>query len=244
MIASLHNTQPTAKQMYLDPRTKILLCVTVSSALLAGNNAGMFGYVQICLAIIPLLFLMIMKKPLIVVYYSAMYIFSATVPDLLYPHLPVSLNLLFTGMIAMFTKILPGMSMFCFLLLSTTASEFVAAMDRLHISKKFTVPASVIFRFFPTIGKEYAAISDAMKMRNVGTLRNPAKMLEYRLVPLLLSLTSIGNNLSASALTRGLDAPVLRTNICPIGFHLQDVAAILFCTAVIFLFLLTTIFGL
>ena len=44
------------------------------------------------------------------------------------------------GIIAIFTKILPGMSMFSFLILTTTVSEFVAAMDSLHIPKSFTVP--------------------------------------------------------------------------------------------------------
>jgi|GEM_PF-2610367 len=34
-------------------------------------------------------------------------------------------------------------------------SEFVAAMDKMHITKKFAVPISVMFRFFPTIAEEY-----------------------------------------------------------------------------------------
>ena len=143
----------------------------------------------------------------------------------------------------MFTKILPGMSMFLFLVLTTTVSEFVAAMDALHIPKAFTVPVSVMFRFFPTIREEYAAIRDAMRLRNVGSLRNPMEMLSYRLVPLLMGIVSIGNDLSASALTRGLNAPLRRTNLCPIGFHRQDVAAIAFCVAVLGLFVFSALAG-
>ena len=60
-----------------------------------------------------------------------------------------------------------------------------------------------MFRFFPTIKEEYSAIRDAMRLRNVGSWRNPTEMLEYRMVPLLTGLLSIGNELSASALTRG-----------------------------------------
>lgn len=63
-------------------------------------------------------------------------------------------------------------------------------------------------------------------MRNVGSIRNPMKMLEYRMVPFLTSIVSIGNDLSASALTRGLNAPVHRTNVCPIGFTWRDAIAI------------------
>ena len=135
------------------------------------------------------------------------------------------------------------MSMFSFLILTTTVSEFVAAMDSLHIPKSFTIPVSVMFRFFPTIKEEYSAIRDAMRLRNVGSWRNPTKMLEYRMVPLLTGLLSIGNELSASALTRGLDAPNRRTNVCPIGFHWQDAIAMLFCTIVITLYALSSAFG-
>ena len=52
-------------------------------------------------------------------------------------------------------------------------------------------------------------------------------MIEYRLVPLMVSVVKIGDELSAAALTRGLGAPVKRTNICKIGFHVQDIVIIL-----------------
>ncbi|MGC8164957.1 energy-coupling factor transporter transmembrane component T, partial [Salmonella enterica] len=89
----------------------------------------------------------------------------------------------------------------------TSVSEFIAAMDRMHITKKLSVPISVMFRFFPTIKEEYRNVQDAMKLRGVGSVRDPMKMLEYRMVPFLMSVVSIGNDLSASALTRALNSP-------------------------------------
>ena len=96
-------------------------------------------------------------------------------------------------------------------------------MERVHIPQKIVIPLSVVFRFFPTIREEYAAIGDAMKMRGISTLRSPIKMLEYRVVPLMISIANIGEELSAAALTRGLGAPTKRTNICNIGFGALDV---------------------
>ena len=61
---------------------------------------------------------------------------------------------------------------------------------------------------------------------------------EYRLVPLMVSVVKIGDELSAAALTRGLGAPVRRTNVCQIGFHFQDVVAALFCILCFIVFLL------
>lgn len=243
MKSILYDTKPSIRQMYLDPRTKILLCVTVSFVMIASDNTGVMRYVLPWMALIPLAAFIILKKYAIAAYYAVLYMISIILPDYAMEHFPAIVNILFTGIIAIFTKILPGMSMFSFLILTTTVSEFVAAMDSLHIPKSFTIPVSVMFRFFPTIKEEYSAIRDAMRLRNVGSWRNPMEMLEYRMVPLLTGLLSIGNELSASALTRGLDAPNRRTNVCPIGFHWQDAIAMLFCTIVITLYALSSAFG-
>lgn len=180
----------------------------------------------------------VLKKFKMAAYYFVMYSFSALIPRLLIPYLPNVINVLFTGVIALFTQFLPGMMMAYFLIVSTTVSEFVAAMDCMHVTKKISMPLSVLFRFFPTIVEEYGHVRDAMMMRDVGSIRNPMKMLEYRMVPFLTSIVSIGNDLSASALTRGLNAPVNRTNVCPIGFTWRDGIAffVIICCLIIFIF--------
>ena len=202
MISDIYNTTAKAKQLYLDPRTKIFLCLTVSSIMLVPSDSPIIETLKLIFAILPLAFLVILKKYKMAAYYFVMYLFSA--------------------MIALFTQILPGMMMAYFLIVSTTVSEFVAAMDRMHVTKKISMPFSVLFRFFPTIIEEYGHVKDAMMMREVGSIRSPMKMLEYRMVPFLTSIVSIGNDLAASALTRGLNSPVKRTNVCPIGFTWRD----------------------
>ena len=178
MISDIYDTTAKAKQLYLDPRTKIFLCLTVSSIMLVPSASPIIETMKLIFAILPLVFLVILKKYKMAAYYSGMYLFSAFVPKLLIPYLPNIINVLFTGMIALFTQILPGMMMAYFLIVSTTVSEFVAAMDRMHVTKKISVPFSVLFRFFPTIIEEYGHVRDAMMMREVGSIRSPMKMLE------------------------------------------------------------------
>lgn len=125
--------------------------------------------------------------------------------------------------VGIYTHMLPGFIMGYYLVSTTTVSEFVAAMEKMHIPQKIVIPMSVVFRFFPTVKEEYAAIRDAMKMRGITTFRSPMKMLEYRIVPLMISIAKIGEELSAAALTRGLGAPQKRTNICKIGFGPLDI---------------------
>ena len=66
--------------------------------------------------------------------------------------------------------------------------------------------------------------------------------MEYRLVPLMISVVKIGDELSQAALTRGLGAPVKRTNICKIGFKAQDVLLLLLYLAFLAVFAAECVF--
>lgn len=238
LLSDIYAPTAKAKQLYLDPRTKIVLCLAVSFIMLDSTTSLVVNALQIALTALPLIFLLMLGKHKMAVYYVCAYAFASLVPALLVSYLPAVINLLFTGMIALMTQILPGMMMAYFLLASTSVSEFVTAMDRLHVPKSISVPMSVLFRFFPTIVEEYGHVRDAMRMREVGNLRQPMAMLEYRMVPFMTSIVSIGNDLAASALTRGLSAPVRRTNVCPIGFTWRDGLALVLTGGCIAIFLI------
>ena len=63
-----------------------------------------------------------------------------------------------------------------------------------------------MFRFFPTIREENESIRAAMKMRGVRFGGGKVgQILEYRIVPRITCTAKIGEELSAAALTRGLD---------------------------------------
>lgn len=238
LLSDIYAPTAKAKQLYLDPRTKIVLCLVVSFIMLESTTSLVVNALQIALAALPLIFLLMLGKHKMAVYYLCAYVFASLVPQLLVPLLPDIINLLFTGMIALMTQILPGMMMAYFLIVSTSVSEFVTAMDRMHVPKSISVPMSVLFRFFPTIVEEYGHVRDAMRMREVGNLRQPMAMLEYRMVPFMTSIVSISNDLAASALTRGLSAPVRRTNVCPIGFTWRDGLAFVLTGGCIAIFLI------
>ena len=97
------------------------------------------------------------------------------------------------------TRFAPGFMMGAFLISSTPVSDFIAVMKRMHIIEKIIIPLSAIFRFFPTIGEENAAISDAMRMRGIRFGgRHPGKMIEYRMIPLMISVVKIGDEDAAA----------------------------------------------
>ena len=216
------------KSISLDPRTKIFLMIIVTAIMTAGSSVGIMYYIRFATLILPLLLLSIDKKWNIVcrllITYSILFILELKI----FPILSGLGFFILGALIGIYIRILPGFIMGYYFISTTTVSEFIAAMERMHLSDKIIIPLSVVFRFFPTIKEEYSYIKDAMRMRGINLCGDPVKMLEYRLVPLMISITKIGEELSASALIRGLDSSGKRTNICKIGFKLLDVLLIIY----------------
>ena len=128
------------------------------------------------------------------------------------------------GVCSVMTRFAPGTMMSAFFFTSNQVSDFIAAMNRMHVTEKIMIPMSVIFRFFPTIRKDNSAIGDAMRMRGIRFGgKHPGKMLEYRLIPLIISIVGTGDELFAAVLTRDPGNPVKYTDICELGLHLQDI---------------------
>lgn len=233
----------------LDPRTKLLLLITMTTFVLGGigNSSGLSGAVlrviSVVLCILPLILLLTVKKYkaaiIYAVLYTAMYLSFCFAGN----QTTGMLNYLLLGTAGIVTRFIPSIMMGAYVVSSTTVSEFTAAMQRMHVSEKLIIPMSVMFRFFPTVADEFSFINTAMRMRGISFgAKNRSKMLEYRLIPLMVCSVKIGEELSVAALTRGLGGTTKRTNICSIGFHIQDWIAIIMCIAP-FVFLVMNLMG-
>jgi len=212
-----------SKKTLLDPRTKLLLLVFVSVFVLgnAGGNAA--AEFRVALNYLPLLLLLASGKwkPVLfsVIFYSLAYAFST----MLMPHCKGLLNFLILAMCGIVLRFMPGIMTGMYVVSTTTVSEFIAAMERMHVSQKITIPLAVMFRFFPTVVEEAGSINKAMAMRDIKFGGKKAlQMIEYRLIPMMTCSVKIGQELSAASLTRGLGGPGKRTNICRLGFGWCD----------------------
>lgn len=139
------------------------------------------------------------------------------------------INFLLGGLIGMFNHFLPGFIMAYYMFSTTKISEFITAMEKAKMPKSIIVPFSVIFRMFPTMKVEYSAIKNAVKMRAISWRKGPLKMIEYRIVPFIVSTVRIGDELTAASLTRGIDNPVKRTNICELESSWRDLVFLVIC---------------
>lgn len=216
--------------LILDPRTKLLLLISVSTFVLGGLGGGKLPLLVPCFSALPPVLLLATGKIKPAALYLAVYTGAYLASLLLMPRLSGFPQFFLLGCTGILSRVMPGVVMGAYVVSTTTVSEFTAAMQRLRISEKIIIPLSVMFRFFPTVGEEFSAINAAMRMRGISLGGGQAgKMLEYRLVPLMACTAKIGEELSAAALTRGLGGEVRRTNVCRIGFQWQDVLLIALC---------------
>lgn len=96
--------------------------------------------------------------------------------------------------------------------------EFIVGMRRLHVPQKLIIPISVTLRYFPAIREEAGYIRDAMRLRNIrGFLK-----VEAMVVPLMVSATGTAEELSAAAVTRGIEDPAEKTSLVELHISVWD----------------------
>lgn len=214
---------------YLDPRTKLLLMAVVATAeFLYSHTAFM-----ITVAMIPFILLLTNRQYKTAIVFFCLFaagLFMQSIQNSI--HFSMIVNMLVVLLLGLVLRLFPAFIMGAYIIKSTSASEFITALSRMHIGRQITIPLSVMFRFIPTMQEESAAIKDAMRMREIqfGTKKfwqNPASLIEYRCIPMMVSVVKIGEELSAAALSRGLDNPVRRTNITKVGFTRWDLMVIM-----------------
>ncbi|MBR1384134.1 MAG: energy-coupling factor transporter transmembrane protein EcfT [Ruminococcus sp.] len=227
--------------LVLDPRTKLFVIITLVVFALGGTGSDILSvrYAAIAISLLPIILLITAGQKKKALLFGLIY-GSIKLAEILFVPKVTGAALTVLGICCMvFVRLMPGLIMGAYMLSTTTVSEFIAAMHKMHIPQQITIPMSVMFRFFPTVLEEFSAINAAMKMRGISLGgRNSGKLIEYRLVPLMVCSVNIGSELSAAALTRGLGTKVRRTNICRIGFHIQDIAVLILAAAMYLLWII------
>ncbi len=124
-----------------------------------------------------------------------------------------------------YRMVLPGMAL-C-VLAGMPSGKISGALGRLPIPRRIQFILVVMLRFVPTVVHETREIKDAMRVR--GFLRSPAKVLlhlldtaEYVAVPLVFRSLKVADELSASAIVRGIENPGPRGCYYPVRMRVAD----------------------
>lgn len=210
------------KPLVPDVRTKLMLMVLASILVLggAGKNVPYLQHI-VCWTVFILFLLAGKLKP--VLRFGALYLAVVVMTEVVFPNVKGGMQIFLAAMMVIFVKLMPMILIGGYIVSTTTVSEFSAAFKKMHVPDEFIVPFCVMFRMFPTIASEFRSINEAMRMRGITfSLRHPGRFFEYRIVPLIICVVKIGDELAQSAMTRGLGGEGVRTCVSRIRLRAID----------------------
>ena len=216
---------PKHRGLYLDPRTKVLVMLVLATLIFFVHKNLILNSI---LVFIPIFLLISDKRYRPAFIYGGLFVIAIFVK--IYGgkfEFPYLISMILGLIVELIFRFFPVFMFGYYIIKSTKPNEFISAMNLWHIPEAFIIPVSVVFRFVPTLAEENKSISNAMRMREIrfGTkkfLKNPSMILEYRLVPLMMSVAKIGEELSAAALSRGLGGLKKRTCMVELRFGIWD----------------------
>lgn len=216
---------PKHRGLYLDPRTKVLAMLVLATLIFFVHKNLILNSI---LVFIPIFLLISDKRYRPAFIYGGLFVIAIFVK--IYGgkfEFPYLISMILGLIVELIFRFFPVFMFGYYIIKSTKPNEFISAMNLWHVPEAFIIPVSVVFRFVPTLAEENKSISNAMRMREIrfGTkkfLKNPSMILEYRLVPLMMSVAKIGEELSAAALSRGLGRLKKRTCMVELRFGIWD----------------------
>lgn len=225
--------------MRLDFRTKFFMTLVISTVCVTGNIQYRYPMLSYSLSALPFILVLTEKK------YGMFLrgIISVTVATILvyfiqdrYSGIPSSIALLLSGVVL---RMMPGIMMGYYAVISTSMSDMVESLRRLKLPDFITIPISVMFRFFYSIREDYYLINDAMKMHGLTMKRvfiEPVRIVEYKVVPLLMCSTRAADDITISAMTRGMRVGGKRSSISDTKLRMLDYVVILLMLALILVY--------
>lgn len=220
-------------KLKLDPRTKMLLLVIINVVMFTSPD---LATEWVCMGAIALLLVCMgayRQAARGVILYCGM--MAALWASQFLPAMPAAV---ISMMVICFRKVVPALVFAAGLAATTKVGELISALQAMHVPKAVVVPFAVTLRFFPTVKEEYACIKDAMKLRGIGLsaknlLTRPLTVAECVFVPMMMRCAGIAEELSAAAVTRGIDSEQPRTSMFTLSLRMGDAVGAMASVALI-----------
>jgi len=123
----------TAPGFFLDPRTKILLVMVCPTILIAGSEEGVRNWIRLGLALLPLFLFLMSGRFKTTIKLGLIYAAAYLLKLYLVPLTGGLTGFLMVALTGIFTRFIPGLAIGYYLVSTTTVSEFIASMERMHV---------------------------------------------------------------------------------------------------------------
>lgn len=220
----------------IDPRIKvILILITVIFSIFVPTGL----YTCIWIAMVTILGTMLgrIKKTIrAAVIFAALWLFAIYILPMLHGTAHISI-LVWLGLVF---KCYPCCMLAGVIIGTTQISEFMAAMAKWNLPREIVMPLAIMFRYFPTLKEDWGHIKDAMSIRGISLsplyfIKRPGVVIDALYLPLLVTASKTADELSSSAITRGIENPSRRTSRLDIRIKNIDILVLIIFTLVLLL---------
>ncbi|WEG08663.1 energy-coupling factor transporter transmembrane component T [Microbacterium horticulturae] len=219
------------RRLGLDPRTKIVLVIACSIAVMspAGNRFVPYALLlAIGLAVWEGEWRRAAGLPMVA---AAMWMLGWLLPV----WWPNPLTAIISIACVYLIRFLVAIGVGAHLIATTSSTQLAAAFRTWRIPRPISVTLAVMLRFFPVVGTEAAAVLDAMRLRGLigvrGLMRHPVLSVERFTVPMIAASLRASEDLSASAILRGLGSHRIPTSMNAPRFGAPDLVLVLLVAA-------------
>ena len=203
----------------LNPLTLVILNILFPVVIFLGKGVI---YETICL-LIAVAVLIIYKRYLQILKFVIGYLIFLSLAYLLSISNVILIADLFGTLVYIILRMIPVMMIAYILVKDIKSNELLSAFEQIHLPKKIMLSITVALRFFPTYKLEIKMIRESLKMRNINlSIKQPLKFLEYWLVPVLMRINLIAEEMTATAMTKGVESPMRRTSFYNVKMRAVD----------------------
>lgn len=205
----------------IDPRTAIL--ILLSANVVSFVQRSLFIEMTFIVFLLIILWMCDCKKA--VLKWCTFYIGIIAFQYIIFP---LTTEVFLTSYFVLFVylrKILPCLIVGTILVKKLELSHIKQGLERWYIPQSVIIPMLITVRYIPTIIEERRYIRDAMRIRDIKGFSK----IEYTIIPLVMSAINASDELSAAAVTRGIENPCKKTSIIDIYMKTFDYVILLLC---------------
>ena len=192
-----------------NPLTLVILNILFPVVIFLGKG---IIYEIVCM-LISILVLAIYRRYSQILKFIISYVFLSLVAYIISTCKITLITDLFGTLVYIFLRMIPVMMIAYILVKDIKSNELLSSFEQIHLPKKLMLSITVALRFFPTYKLEIKMIRESLKMRNIHVkLSEPLKFLEYWIVPVLMRINLISEEMTATAMTKGVESPNKRTS--------------------------------
>ena len=215
--------QSNQNQIKIDPRTlfmiNVLFCITMFVA-----SSEIANHLCFTIALVLMIMVKMYKKASI---FTSIYLTIVFSNYFFLMYQLGNAKMFFSLLSYLFCKFIPIIMIASILVNTIKTSEMITSLEKMKFPKGVMLAIIVAFRFVPTIRSEMGAIKNSMHLRGIGisfknVFRHPLRTVEYALIPLLFRSLKIAEELTATALTRGVEHENKRSAYFDVNFKKLD----------------------